>query len=138
MSLPGGASVLTLRSEDGARCRCHGAYGALSVRGMGRPCIASLRTVQLPQVTLHQGEIEKIFLDAISEHGVQVERAIVPRSIEVSSDEHVLRDPHAYAVKVVLQHLNRPEGQQDEAVYAKYVLGSDGTVASLLRHPSTC
>lgn len=105
---------------------------------MGRPCIASLRTVQLPQVTLHQGEIEKIFLDAISEHGVQVERAIVPRSIEVSSDEHVLRDPHAYAVKVVLQHLNRPEGQQDEAVYAKYVLGSDGTVASLLRHPSTC
>ncbi|KZV82212.1 thioredoxin-like protein [Exidia glandulosa HHB12029] len=93
----------------------------------GRAADVTAPTARYPfEVTLHQGEIEKIFLDAMSEKGVQVDRAIVPTSLEVSSDPAILSDPQAYAVKVVLQHMSRPESQQEEVVYAKYVLGADG------------
>lgn len=60
-----------------------------------------------------------------------VQRATIPTSLEVSSDEVVLRDQHSHAVKVTLKRLNVPEDQQEEIVYAKYVLGSDGTLQDL-------
>ena len=104
---------------------------------------SSSKANNFPQITLHQGEIEKIFLDAMAERGVQVERACLPDSLEVSSDQTVLGDPQAYAVKVtssirctkscvshahqvVLRHTERPDDQQLETVEAKFVLGSDG------------
>ena len=52
------------------------------------------------QVTLHQGEIENIFLTAMGERNLQVTRACEPESLEVSSDPTVLNDPQAHAVKV--------------------------------------
>ncbi|EJD48151.1 hypothetical protein AURDEDRAFT_183516 [Auricularia subglabra TFB-10046 SS5] len=93
----------------------------------GRASDVTAPTARYPfEVTLHQGEIEKIFLDDMTKHNVKVERATLPTSLEVSTDEKVLSDPQAYAVKVVLQHVDQPEGQQEETVEAKYVLGSDG------------
>ena len=60
--------------------------------------------------------------------GLQVERPIVPSSIELSSDEAELKDPTSHPVKVVLKYLDAPEGGVDtEVVRAKYVLGADGT-----------
>ncbi len=52
------------------------------------------------QVTLHQGAIEAIFLDSLASMGVTVDRPIEPTSIELSTDEGVLRNPHSHAVKV--------------------------------------
>ena len=51
-------------------------------------------------MTLHQGAIEAIFLDSLGSMGIMVDRPIEPTSIELSTNEAVLRDPHSYAVKV--------------------------------------
>jgi len=51
-------------------------------------------------VTLHQGEIENIFLESMKKEGVVVERPIIPTSLEISTDESELKDPQAYPVKV--------------------------------------
>ncbi|EJU03739.1 hypothetical protein DACRYDRAFT_21209 [Dacryopinax primogenitus] len=98
------------------------------------------------EVTLHQGEIEAIFLDSMRAHGLEVERPCVPESIEISGDEKELQSRESYPVKVVLRHLvdatldAAPNGMHTnaidpsvessgstlETVYAKYVLGADG------------
>ncbi|KZT52379.1 hypothetical protein CALCODRAFT_502386 [Calocera cornea HHB12733] len=98
------------------------------------------------EVTLHQGEIEAIFLDSMREHGLEVERPIVPESIEISEDVEELASKDSYPVKVVLRHLadatleTAPNGVHTndidpaiessssslETVHAKYVLGADG------------
>jgi len=63
----------------------------------------------------------------MSDMGMQVERPVVPSSIEISSDEAELNDPQSHPVKVVLKHLDVPEGKVDtEIVRAKFVLGADG------------
>ena len=49
---------------------------------------------------MHQGAIESIFLDNMKAHGVEVERPIVPTSLEISQDEKELKDPNAHPVKV--------------------------------------
>jgi hypothetical protein len=49
---------------------------------------------------LYQGAIEAIFLDAMREMGLVVERPAVPVSIALSDDPAVLTDPRAYPVKV--------------------------------------
>ncbi|KAF8972769.1 FAD binding domain-containing protein [Flammula alnicola] len=77
------------------------------------------------ELTLHQGEIEAIFLDSMRDFGVEVNRPVVPISIELSDDESVLDDLNAHAVRVVLQHGARKEGET-EIVHAKYVIGADG------------
>ena len=55
----------------------------------------------LPQITLHQGAIENIFLDSMAASGVVVDRPIVPTAIELSKDEDELHDPHSYPVTVI-------------------------------------
>ncbi|KAH7106134.1 FAD binding domain-containing protein [Auriculariales sp. MPI-PUGE-AT-0066] len=94
----------------------------------GRASDVTAPTARFPfEVTLHQGEIEKIFLDAMAERGVEVQRACYPESLEVSSDPAVLSDlKHMQSRQVVLRHAERPEDQQLETVQAKFVLGSDG------------
>ncbi len=52
------------------------------------------------EVTLHQGEIEALFLDSMKEEGLQVERPIVPITLQISDDPKELADPGAYPVKV--------------------------------------
>jgi phenol 2-monooxygenase len=52
------------------------------------------------EVTLHQGEIEKLFLDSMRKEGLEVERPIVPISLQISEDPKEIADPHAYPIKV--------------------------------------
>ncbi|KAH7159553.1 FAD binding domain-containing protein [Dactylonectria estremocensis] len=62
------------------------------------------------QVVLHQGRIERFFLDAIKDfsHGdVSVERGIMPTSLEI--DTATVEDPDAYPVTVQLRHLGEEE-----------------------------
>ncbi|EEB89627.1 hypothetical protein MPER_12256, partial [Moniliophthora perniciosa FA553] len=77
------------------------------------------------EVTLHQGAIEAIFLDNMKAVGVQVDRPIIPTSIQISDDPSVLEDPQSYPVRVELQHL-QGETNTMEIVHAKYVVGADG------------
>lgn len=60
------------------------------------------------QLVLHQGRIERFFLDSLKEHSdIRVERGVMPQSLEL--DESAVEDYDAYAVKVVLQHLTEDE-----------------------------
>ena len=100
------------------------------------------------ECTLHQGEIENLFLDSMRKEGLEVDRPVVPISLQLSEDQKELADPHAYPVKVrtfptcrsyhprreltfvhlqlVLKRLDRESGNDTEAVRAKFVVGSDG------------
>ena len=52
------------------------------------------------QMALHQGGIEQIFLDSMASNGVEVERPMIPTSIELSEDQSTLNDPKSHPVKV--------------------------------------
>ena len=68
---------------------------------IGRVPDVTAPTARYPyEVTLHQGEIEGLFLDSMKREGLQVERSIVPTSLQISEDPKELADPHAYPVKV--------------------------------------
>jgi phenol 2-monooxygenase len=89
-----------------------------------------------------------LFLDSMRKEGLEVDRPVVPISLQLSEDQKELADPHAYPVKVrtfptccsyhprrelsfvhlqlVLKHLDRESGNDTEAVRAKFVVGSDG------------
>ncbi|KAI0738707.1 FAD binding domain-containing protein [Daedaleopsis nitida] len=73
----------------------------------------------------HQGGMEDIFLDSMSQKGLEVERATIPTAIELSEDENELKDPDAYVAKVTIKHLEQKE-DNTEIIRAKFVLGSDG------------
>lgn len=93
----------------------------------GRAADVTAPTARYPFViTLHQGAIEAIFLDAMRDMGLEVDRPIVPTALRVSTDEDVLKDPNSYAVTATLKHLDRAEGEDTEVVHAKYVVGADG------------
>ena len=65
-------------------------------------------------------------------YGLEIDRPIIPTSIELSEDENVLANPQSHAVKVVLKRLEVPEGEEaEEVVHAKYVLGADGAATYL-------
>ena len=51
-------------------------------------------------VTLHQGEVESIFFDSMRKEGLEVERPVVPISLQISEDPNEIADPQAYPVKV--------------------------------------
>ena len=60
------------------------------------------------QVVLHQGRIERFFLDSLKEYSdIQVERSVLPEELEV--DHSRAEDEHAYPVKVKIRHLNEDE-----------------------------
>ncbi|RPD57189.1 hypothetical protein L226DRAFT_511051 [Lentinus tigrinus ALCF2SS1-7] len=74
---------------------------------------------------LHQGGIEDVLLESMSEHGLEVERSTVPTSIELSQSAEDIKNPDAYTAKVVLEHFDRKD-DKSEIVHAKFILGSDG------------
>ncbi|KAG6900026.1 hypothetical protein C0993_004083 [Termitomyces sp. T159_Od127] len=79
------------------------------------------------EATLHQGAIEELFLDSMQKYGIEVSRPVLPVSIQISQNEKHSTDPDVYPVRVMLKHLDVPEGQADsEVVHAKYVIGGDG------------
>lgn len=52
------------------------------------------------QITLHQGAIESIFMDSMRSMGLEIDRPIVPTTLEISTDEAELLDPQSHSVKV--------------------------------------
>ncbi|THH17443.1 hypothetical protein EW146_g3360 [Bondarzewia mesenterica] len=94
----------------------------------GRAADVNAPTARYPfEATLHQGEIENIFLNSMRKEGVEVERPMIPTSLELSTDQTELEDPQAYPVKVVLKRLDvEGEANNTEVVHAKFVLGADG------------
>jgi len=60
------------------------------------------------QVVLHQGRIERFFLDSIAEHSdIRVERGILPESMKF--DVAKADDDDAYPIEVTLRHLTEEE-----------------------------
>ncbi|KAL2223109.1 FAD binding domain protein [Thermoascus aurantiacus ATCC 26904] len=60
------------------------------------------------QVVLHQGRIERFFLDSLKEHGdIQVERGVMPEALELEDADPYDRD--AYPVKVTLRYLTEEQ-----------------------------
>ncbi|KAH9024977.1 FAD binding domain-containing protein [Lactarius hengduanensis] len=101
--------------------------GPKGIERIGRVPDVTAPTARYPyEATLHQGEIEAIFLDSMKKEGLQVERPIVPIALQISDDPKELADPRAYPVKVVLKHLAKESGDDTEIVRAKFVVGADG------------
>ncbi|EIM80353.1 uncharacterized protein STEHIDRAFT_68295 [Stereum hirsutum FP-91666 SS1] len=84
------------------------------------------------EAILHQGEIERMFLESMEKHNCRVERPVVPKILEITADEKRLRDAEDYAVMVSgdfvkLQRLAPQPGEPEtEIVHAKFVIGTDG------------
>lgn len=89
-----------LRSESFCRV-CHPDSLATPSQCIGRVPDVTAPTARYPyEVTLHQGEIENMFLDSMRKEGLEVERPIVPISLQISEDPEELSDPHAHPIKV--------------------------------------
>ncbi|KAN0109116.1 FAD binding domain containing protein [Russula decolorans] len=101
--------------------------GPNGIECIGRVPDVTASTARYPyEATLHQGEIESLFLDSMRKEGLEVERPIVPVSLQISEDPKEIADPHAYPVKVVLRHLDKESGDDAEIVRVKFVVGADG------------
>lgn len=76
-------------------------------------------------VTLHQGAIENILLDAMSTRGLAVDRPTTVHDWQILLVEEA---ENGYRIKVTLRHLmNSEEPKSKETIiYAKYVIGCDG------------
>lgn len=60
------------------------------------------------QVVLHQGRIERFFLDSLKEHShIEIERGVLPEQLEI--DHSKAEDDHAYPIKVKIRHLDDDE-----------------------------
>lgn len=97
------------------------------------------------EVTLHQGAIEEIFLDAMSTRGLIVDRPTTVDDLEILPADKATGN---YRIKVTLRHLDSTtdankiplkdditkttvtnlgnEGSRQTIIYAKYVIGCDG------------
>ena len=62
-----------------------------------RTCIADRTT---SQATLHQGGIEDVLLESMSENGLEVARSTIPTSIELTESTGELHNPDSYTAKV--------------------------------------
>lgn len=70
------------------------------------------------QVVLHQGRIERFFLDTINECGGNpVERGVIPT--ELSIDEKLVEDPTAHPITVTLRHLSEEEATPQQSSTSK-------------------
>ncbi|KAI1101462.1 putative phenol 2-monooxygenase [Jackrogersella minutella] len=85
------------------------------------------------QCVLHQGRIERFFLDNIKKYSkdtIQVERGVLPESLEI--DETQIEDESAYPVTVKLRYLTEEESVPEQQVNGSNV--SDGLFRSSLIH----
>lgn len=56
------------------------------------------------QIVLHQGRIERFFLDTMAEYGGNdVDRGVLPTKLEIN--EKLVDDVNAYPVTVTMRHL---------------------------------
>jgi phenol 2-monooxygenase len=89
------------------------------------------------QVVLHQGRIERFFLDTIEECGGNpVERGVMPTALHV--DESLVEDNDAYPITVTLRHLSEKEATpQQTATSANGAAVQDGLFRSNLSADDT-
>ncbi|WPH05091.1 Hypothetical protein R9X50_00799000 [Acrodontium crateriforme] len=82
------------------------------------------------QVVLHQGRIERFFLDSIAKNSdIKVERATLP--ISFSFDESVSKNTEAYPITVTIQHLTEEEATPKQSATSQNGAGiSDGLFRS--------
>ncbi|KAI1496213.1 phenol hydroxylase [Biscogniauxia marginata] len=69
------------------------------------------------QIVLHQGRIERFFLDNIKKYSkdtIKVERGVLPESLEI--DESKVEDNSAYPVTVKLRHLTEEEATPNQQI----------------------
>lgn len=74
------------------------------------------------QVVLHQGRIERFFLDNIKKHSkdsIKVERGVLPESLKI--DESKVDEASAYPVTVRLRHLTEEEATPPQQASASKV-----------------
>ncbi|KAG6327901.1 hypothetical protein ID866_11188 [Astraeus odoratus] len=109
-------------------CAFYNPNGNSGIELTGRAPDVTAPTARFPfEITLHQGAIERIFIDSMNLHNLTVDRPVKPSAIELSQDYDELSSPTAYPVKVTLEHLNATnDSEKTEVVYAKYVVGADG------------
>ncbi|KAI0175523.1 putative phenol 2-monooxygenase [Hypoxylon sp. FL1284] len=83
------------------------------------------------QIVIHQGRVERFFLDNIKKYSkdtIHVERGVLPESLEI--DESKAEDESAYPVTVKLRHLTEEEAAPEQQVTGSKV--SDGLFRSNL------
>ncbi|KAI1633037.1 phenol hydroxylase [Biscogniauxia mediterranea] len=83
------------------------------------------------QIVLHQGRIERFFLDNIKKYSndtIHVERGVLPESLEI--DETKIDDDSAYPVTVKLRHLTEEEATPEQQISGSKV--ADGLFRSNL------
>ncbi|KAK3324784.1 phenol hydroxylase [Cercophora scortea] len=83
------------------------------------------------QIVLHQGRIERFFLDNIKKYsadGIQVERGVLPEELEI--DESQVEDAEAYPVRVKLRVLTEEEATPEQQISGSKI--SDGIFRSNL------
>lgn len=67
------------------------------------------------QVVLHQGRIERFFLDSIEScSDIRVERGVMPSKLEL--DEALVEDNNAYPITVTLRHLSEEEATPKQQI----------------------
>lgn len=60
------------------------------------------------QAVLHQGRIERFFLDSLKEYSeIEVERGVLPEQLEI--DHSRAEDDHAYPIKIKIRYLDDDE-----------------------------
>ncbi|KAI2776518.1 putative phenol 2-monooxygenase [Daldinia loculata] len=85
------------------------------------------------QITLHQGRIERFFLDNIKKYSkdtIRVERGVIPESLEI--DELKVEDQSSYPVTVKLRYLTDEEATPEQQISGSKI--SDGLFRSNLMH----
>lgn len=89
------------------------------------------------QVVLHQGRIERFFLDMIQECGGNpVERGVMPTKLDI--DVSLVEDKEAYPITVTLRHLSEQEATpQQVATSANGAATQDGLFRSNLTPDDT-
>lgn len=91
------------------------------------------------QVVLHQGRIERFFLDSINEFSegkVKVERGVLPTAI--SLDQSLVEDQDAYPITINLRHLSEEEAKPAQtATSSNGVAVQDGLFRSNLAPDDT-
>jgi phenol 2-monooxygenase len=81
------------------------------------------------QVVLHQGRIERFFLDSLKEHSdIRVERGVLPETF--SFDETQAEKEDAYPVEVVLRRLSEDEINPPQSKATAGAASSDGLFRS--------
>ncbi|KAI2618404.1 putative phenol 2-monooxygenase [Hypoxylon sp. NC1633] len=85
------------------------------------------------QCVIHQGRVERLFLDNIKKYSkdtIRVERGVLPESLEI--DESKLEDESAYPVTVKLRHLTEEEATPEQQANGSKI--ADGLFRSNLIH----